>query len=311
MRRSIFIGSSSEALKQAKLISKLLSSVPGIVPILWKKAFPLGALTFEAIEALAHQVVGAVFLATPDDWAMIRDQRVRIPRTNVVLEWGYLTAVLGRNRVVICEYDGVSLPADVKNLTTCRMGPFSGTADVGIPSEAKRIIRSWATDLPSVAKGQPLTRVLHGYTGNWAIRIDYKVWQGIALGRADRVHFQGDLQLIIWPGGHRGNGLLYGKVFIHVKGCTAVFRLTDIEVSVRAQPNGSVVMISESYTRQLEEPIQGKRPQHDGFVERLPDPNRFEMRLTPTQRGTLIGEHQTLRGRSIRSRGVVMCEPRS
>lgn len=96
-----------------------------IAPLLWKKTFPLGALTFEAIECVAHKVVGAVFLATPDDWAVIRGKEVRIPRANVILEWSYLTAVLGRSRVIICEYDGVALPADVNSLTTCLMGRFS------------------------------------------------------------------------------------------------------------------------------------------------------------------------------------------
>jgi hypothetical protein len=308
MQRSVFIGSSSEALDQATSISKLLSSVLGITPLLWKKAFPLGALTFENIERLAQKVVGAVFLATPDDWALIRRQEVRIPRANVLLEWGYLTAILGRNRVIICEYDGVLLPADVKGLTTCRMGQFSSKSP-RISLAAERALKAWAKHLPAVLEGHPLARVLHGYTGVWAIRIDYEVWRGISIRAANTVHFAGNLQLIIGPDGERGSGLAYGKVFITVQGCSAIFRLTDLEVSVRCQSDGSLVMISEPYTRQLNEPIIGaKPPQEDGFVERLPDPNRFEIRLRPTSDGVLSGQHQTFRGRSLRSKGLVICE---
>jgi hypothetical protein len=67
-------------------------------------------------------------------------------------------------------------------------------------------------------------------------------------------------------------------------------------------------MESESFTRQLDEPIVGTPPQEDGFIEELPTPNRFELRLTPNAEGHLVGQHVTLRGDRLRSKAKVECK---
>jgi predicted nucleotide-binding protein len=82
--KEIFIGSSSEALEHAKQVAADLAEVEGVKPLLWTECFKIGDLTFEAIENLARRVSGAVSLATPDDESIIRQQRVRTPRANVL-----------------------------------------------------------------------------------------------------------------------------------------------------------------------------------------------------------------------------------
>jgi predicted nucleotide-binding protein len=78
--KEIFIGSSKEGLEQATQVVDVLSEVTDVKPLLWTECFKLGDITFLSIESLARRVAGAVFLATPDDDSVIREQRVRTPR---------------------------------------------------------------------------------------------------------------------------------------------------------------------------------------------------------------------------------------
>src|SRR5688500_20140245 len=91
---------------------------------MWTDCFNVGDITFMAIENVARRVAGAVFLATPDDDSVIREARVRTPRANVLFEYGYLTAMLTRNRVALCRYGGAELPSDFAGLTYVRMSAF-------------------------------------------------------------------------------------------------------------------------------------------------------------------------------------------
>src|ERR1044072_4346152 len=96
--KEIFIGSSKEALEQATQVVAVLAEAPDVKPLLWTECFKLGDITFLGIENIARRVAGAVFLATPDDDSIIREQRVRIPRATVLFEYGYLTAMLNATR---------------------------------------------------------------------------------------------------------------------------------------------------------------------------------------------------------------------
>jgi len=145
--KEIFIGSSSEAFDQAKQIADLFRGVDGIQTTLWKEAFELSDLTFEGIKKIAERVAGAVFLATPDDEATIKGQTVRVPRANVMFEFGYLTAVLGRGRVALCRYDETELPSDFHDLTRAELGKFEPHGGLGSnPLELGRL-RDWASKL--------------------------------------------------------------------------------------------------------------------------------------------------------------------
>jgi predicted nucleotide-binding protein len=107
--KHIFIGSSTEASRHAEQIRDLLYQQQEVEPLLWIRLFQPGMLTFEAIERAAQKVVGAVLIASPDDYSVIRDKAVKVPRTNVMIEFGYFTAILGRRNITLCRYDGVEL----------------------------------------------------------------------------------------------------------------------------------------------------------------------------------------------------------
>jgi hypothetical protein len=248
-------------------------------------------------------------LASPDDPSTIRGRVEHIPRTNVILEWGYLTAILGRERVALCKYDGVYLPTDLAALTHCPMGIFDKNNPITpINSVATSKIVEWAKSLGGVAALSPVAMAVHGYSTVWSMRITYTMWRGLSLSGDDYVYFEGRLHLLLPPQGAGGVGATYGKVYISVGGCNAVFRLTDIDSSARVFSDGTLSLISESFTRQLHEVIRGTPPQEDGFVDELPDPNRFETHLIPDMDGRLIGELVTIRGNQLRSKGEVICE---
>ena len=307
--KSIFIGSSVESSDQATLIAGIMETVPDAVPLIWMDAFPLGIMTFEGIESIARRAAGAILLFAPDDELIIRGEKLRVARSNVVLEWGFLTALLGRDRVIVCRYDDVSLPADLLGLTYCPMGPFRKEEPRSpILPEAEAKIRSWIKHLPAVALRSPVAMPLHGYSGLWSIRIIYKIWRGIAITGNDTAYFEGKLLLHLPRAGQRGVGSTYGKVFVSIAACRATFRLSDIQSDVKADPDGSIVMTGESYTRQLDKAIIGIPPQEDGFREELPAPNRFELILRPDPAGRLTGEHQTIRANQVMSAAEVVCE---
>lgn len=81
--KEVFVGS-KEGLEQATQVVEVLSEVRGVNPLLWTDCFKLGDITFLAIENLARRVAGAVFLATPDDDSVIRDQRAGPPGERAV-----------------------------------------------------------------------------------------------------------------------------------------------------------------------------------------------------------------------------------
>lgn len=69
----IFIGSSSEALKVAKLVARVIEDVGegGMQPVIWNRdAFVLGMTLLETIESLPLDYHGAVLLATPDKYIL-------------------------------------------------------------------------------------------------------------------------------------------------------------------------------------------------------------------------------------------------
>jgi len=120
--KEIFVGSSKEGLEQATRVAETLSEVNGVKPRQWTDCFKLADITFLTIENLTRRVAGAVFLAPPDDDSVIREQRVRTPRANVLFEYGYLSAMLTRGRVALCRYTTAEPPSEFRGGDPCAHG---------------------------------------------------------------------------------------------------------------------------------------------------------------------------------------------
>jgi hypothetical protein len=260
--KEIFIGSSSEALEHAKQVAAILAELEGVKPVLWTECFKVGDLTFQAIETLATRVAGAVFLATPDDESVIREQRVRIPRANVLFEYGYLTAMLTRSRVALCRYAGAELPSDFAGVTYIPMGAFDPSKP--IDQQARARLKSWAHELGAVQVGFSPTQLVHGYSGAWQVQTSYEIYRRIAIKAPDYVVLDGKLILHIPTNGNSGVGSIHGNLQIQIGTCFAEFEISDRVVDAKVHPDGSMRLRAAVQSRQRLR-MEGEPPQRDGF----------------------------------------------
>ena len=147
-RATVFVGSSNEAIYQAKRVARIIDGVPGLKAALWKDCFPPSGVTLLQIEEIATKAAGAVFLITPDDPLSGGGRNGNSGRENVLMEHGYFLGKLGRTRVALCCYQDVTLPSDLLALTHVRMGQITDEEVIG--KEAEKTLRKWARGLLSV-----------------------------------------------------------------------------------------------------------------------------------------------------------------
>ena len=301
--KEIFIGSSKEALGHAMQVAAVLSEAKDVKPLLWTECFNLGDITFLGIENIARRVAGAVFLATPDDDSIIREQRVRIPRANVLFEYGYLTAMLTRSRVALCRYSGVELPSDFAGLTYVPMGAFQSTEP--LDHQARARLKSWATELPAVQAGFSPTCQMHGYSGVWQTETVYQVWRRLQFKDPDYAVLRGKMILQIPPNGEGGAGCYYGNMQVQIGSCYAEFEISDRVVDARVFPDGSMKIRNAVQSRQRIR-LEGDPPQRDGFEPDYRGAREMDlfMHCPPAEPGILRGEFQSDVGGNIYSKAT-------
>lgn len=297
--KRIFIGSSTESLNQAQEIAAFLEGIKHVQPLLWTDVFKVGDITFLSIEEAAEQVAGAVFLATPDDESVIRDEPAKVPRTNVIFEYGYFTARLARNRVALCRYDDIEFPSDFAGITYVPMGAFSRTAQLNHHARAK--LRAWANGLPAVQRGLPAVSQVHGYSGQWKGETTFSRWRGIALTNPDYVRLCTTMLLHIPPDGRGGVGCIYGNLQIQIGQCYAEFEVNDRIVEAYVLNDGSMRLRLVAQSRQRIT-LEGDPPQQDGFEPMLRGAREFGALLKCSDEpGILHGEYITKIGNDVRS----------
>lgn len=309
--RKVFVGSSSEALGAAKQISEMISSVRDVKAELWTKVFNPSLITFEAIERKSREIAGAILIATPDDEIVLRGEAVRAPRANVMIELGYLCAILGRERVVLCKYDNTHLATDLAGFTYVGMGPFNdgGSQDL-VNANAQMQLMTWAQDLKHVIPGLPHSNLRHGYSGRWKARIAFNRWRGIQIVGTDFVQFRGDLTIDIPPDGISGCGTVHGSLEIQVGACKARFLVTDTVTNILVGADGSLSFDSIMHNRQ-QVYMYGEPPQEDGFEEELTSVFEYRWNTYPPRsahNGCLEGTYSARAGHHERSAGHATLE---
>ena len=301
--KEIFVGSSKEGLEQATQVVAVLSEIKDVKPLLWTDCFKLGDITFLTIENIARRVAGAVFLATPDDDSVIRDQRVRTPRANVLFEYGYLTAMLTRSRVALCRYTTAELPSDFAGVTYLPMRPFQPTILLDPPARAK--LKSWATELPAVQVGVSPTCQLHGYSGSWKAEIVYEVYRRIPLQNPDYAILNGTMLLQIPPDGSSGLGFVTGNLQVQVGACYAEFEICDRVIDAKVHGDGSMRIRNAVQTRQLLN-LEGTPPQKDGFEPEFRGAREIDLFIDvlPDEPGVLRGRFSSDVGGNLYSKAA-------
>jgi hypothetical protein len=298
--KEIFIGSSKEAVPHAKEVAILLNEIDNVKPVLWTEYFGVGDITFLSIENLSKRITAAVFLATPDDDSVIREQHVKTPRANVLFEYGYLTASLTRRRVALCRYANVELPSDFAGVTYVPMGEFDPNHP--IETHAKTRLKTWAAELPAVQVGCPSTHQLHGYSGLWQNESVYRVWRRLIINKPDYAVFRGKMLLHIPSNGESGQGCVYGNLQVQIGTCYAEFEVTDKILDARVLPDGGMTLRSAMQSRQRIR-LEGEPPQRDGFEPDLRGAREFDSVIycPKGEAGVLRGRYSTRIGDDIYS----------
>lgn len=115
---SVFIASSKEGLKVADAINLNLDH--DTFPTLWRTGtFRPGSGVLDDLVKKSSVVDFAVFVFTPDDAAIIREEPTRIVRDNVLFELGLFIGALGKERCYVVRPRGVDmhLPSDLLGVT--------------------------------------------------------------------------------------------------------------------------------------------------------------------------------------------------
>jgi CAP12/Pycsar effector protein, TIR domain len=134
----------------------------GMTSVVWDTgAFPVGSTLLERIESFADDFEGAVLLFTPDVISMRGGQTAREPVSNVMFEYGYLSARLTRQRVAICLFEDVALPSDLQGVKVMNAGAVGYRTQEGrgndystpkLPANLIHELGIWLESLPCLAE---------------------------------------------------------------------------------------------------------------------------------------------------------------
>jgi hypothetical protein len=261
----------------AQTVAEFLSGLEGVQGECWKNQFPLGLLTFEALEQMLQRCLGAVFVVSA---ANLRDIN-----NNVMIELGLVAGRMGRARVAIYTVGDVQLPSDLAGITCIQNGnreepPSTQTNGVsavrrGIPSNLATRLSEWADSLPAMMPGLPLTSVLHGYSGHWKAALELDKWHSKPVGK-NMVGLSYDLLLHIPPNGRNGMGIGSGRLIVRWQRdkrqpelFQAMFQVCSSVSDVTCHKDGSITFRSESLIRQLAF-VSGGRTLEPEFSDELP-----------------------------------------
>lgn len=91
----------------------------GVTPVILQEQINRGMTVIEKFEEFAGRAGFAVVLMTPDDFGYPvgkEEEKKSRPRQNVVLELGYFSAKLGRDKTLVLTKGDIEMPSDVLGL---------------------------------------------------------------------------------------------------------------------------------------------------------------------------------------------------
>lgn len=137
VKKSVFVvHGHDEGAKQS--VARFLENL-GLKPVILQEQINQGMTVIEKFEKFASRAGFAVVLMTPDDvgYAKGNEQQAKDrPRQNVVLELGYFTALLGREKTYVLLKGDVEVPSDILGLAYEPMDSREGWK-IGLSRELK------------------------------------------------------------------------------------------------------------------------------------------------------------------------------
>jgi hypothetical protein len=301
----IFVGSSTEAIELARSVGAAIDAA-GMTPVVWNTgAFPVGSTLLERIESLADEFEGAVLLFTPDVHSVRSGQSANEPVSNVMFEYGYLSARLTRRRVAICLFEDAALPSDLQGVKVINAGAIgyrpAGERGIGystpeLPTHLIGELRLWLEGLPRRAEHIPPVVQLHGYSGTWEIETRFKVWRGMQVTEPNEIFWFGFTSLFIPPSGRGGKGVMYGSQHVNWDGYRSRQDVVNDVREATVDECGVLTLRVLIRRRQL---VSESGPLPDErFHADLPEKD-FYIQLEP-----VAGQSRELRGRHEYTRGI-------
>ncbi len=283
-KKHIFVASSSTDLKLAQGVAEFLSGLEGVQGECWKDQFPLGLLTFEALEQMLQRCLGAVFVVSAANAQDVNN--------NVMIELGLVAGRMGRARIAIYTIGDVQLPSDLAGMTCIQnrhceqRGELQADLVLAMPSDLALRLSEWADSLPAIMSGLPLTTVLHGYSGHWKATLHLDKWHSKPVGK-NTVALNYDLLLQIPGNGRNGIGIGSGRLIVRWqpdKGrqepFQAIVQMCSAVSDLSCHKDGSMTFRTENLFRQLAF-VSGSRPLEPEFADELPANWIVGWKLTP------------------------------
>lgn len=300
----IFIGSSSEALPEAKMVEIAIREA-GLEPVVWHRdVFFAGKTLLETIENIPFDYHAAIILITPDIKASRKEETFFAPVANVIFEYGYLAARLTRARVAICRFGQADLPSDLggMKLVTIKDYPLEETS--ALPQEALDEITRWLQRIPQLASGfSPISQV-HGYSGIWKIQNNFTLWHGMPIESPDKVTFEGKAFITIRGDGQQGSGSQVGQLRIKIGKYEAIWDIANEIIDAKVDQNGTLTMLAKNYIRTMVEGSERGKLPGEIVREGLPKYTDWEITIHPSDDRSrrLTGVHTYKQANEVYSR---------
>ncbi len=146
-KTTIFVGSSSEAQAQAKVLIRDLKS-PTIEFLPWWECFTPGHLLLQDLARVKKKANAALLLFTPDVPATIRGEQVALPNQNVLFELGYFFSAFNASRIALIKYGKTYIPKDLDGYTHIPGSGFFKPKFYVIPGKkTKKQFDKWVAEL--------------------------------------------------------------------------------------------------------------------------------------------------------------------
>ena len=113
---TVFVGSSSEAKPQAKVLIRDLAS-PAIRFLPWWDTFTPGHLLLNDLADVRDKASAALLLFTPDIPAKLRRSKAMLPNQNVLFELGYFFSAFDASQIALVRYGATHIPKDLDGYT--------------------------------------------------------------------------------------------------------------------------------------------------------------------------------------------------
>lgn len=149
----VFIASSQEGQEYAEIVARVVHA-EGHQPLLWwsPTSFPLNRTLIESVAALGGVADGALIVATPDDLTTRRGRETYSPTGNILLEYGFFSGTLGRDRTAIIRVANATLPSDLSGVVYLQLPPLGGSDTAVYQAvHAREPLATWLQDLDTTS----------------------------------------------------------------------------------------------------------------------------------------------------------------